>query len=151
RSRNAIQRIGAKEEGILRNHMVTWTGRLRHTVYFSILDSEWPQVKAGLESKLNGARSSGGTRRVDTLSESQIEDLYRLYKNEWWTKARTMEDVRRMLDAACIIVALADAASGRLVAFSRVITDGVYKALILDVIVDSSERKRGLGRMLMNA
>lgn len=52
-SRNAILRIGAKEEGTLRQHMVTWTGRLRDTVYFSILDSEWPAVKASLEAKLN--------------------------------------------------------------------------------------------------
>jgi len=51
-SRNAILRIGAKEEGILRQHMVTWSGRLRDTVYFSILDSEWPAVKAVLETKL---------------------------------------------------------------------------------------------------
>jgi len=51
-SRNAILRIGAKEEGILRQHIVTWSGRLRDTVYFSILDSEWPQVKADLEIKL---------------------------------------------------------------------------------------------------
>jgi len=52
RSRNAILRIGAREEGTLRRHMVTWTGRIRDTVYFSILDSEWPQVKAELERKL---------------------------------------------------------------------------------------------------
>lgn len=52
RSRRAIQRLGAKEEGMLRNHMVTWSGRLRHTVYYSVIDSEWPIVKAGLESKL---------------------------------------------------------------------------------------------------
>ena len=52
KSRNAILRIGAKEEGTLRQHVVTWTGRLRDTVYFSILDSEWPQVKTALEAKL---------------------------------------------------------------------------------------------------
>ena len=51
RSRNAILRIGAKEEGTLRQHMITYTGRLRDTVYFSILDKEWPEVKAGLEAK----------------------------------------------------------------------------------------------------
>jgi N-acetyltransferase len=49
RSRDAILRLGAKEEGTLRNHMLTWTGRIRHTVYFSIIDSEWPEVKARLE------------------------------------------------------------------------------------------------------
>jgi len=53
KSRNAILRIGAKEEGTLRQHMVTWTGRLRDSVYFSVLDSEWPQVKAVLEAKLS--------------------------------------------------------------------------------------------------
>ncbi len=49
RSRNAILRIGAKEEGTLRRHTITWTGRVRDTVYFSILDSEWPEVKTRLE------------------------------------------------------------------------------------------------------
>jgi RimJ/RimL family protein N-acetyltransferase len=52
-SRAAILRIGAKEEGTLRNHMLAHTGRLRHTVYFSIIDSEWPTVKANLEAKLS--------------------------------------------------------------------------------------------------
>jgi RimJ/RimL family protein N-acetyltransferase len=52
RSRNAILRIGAREEGILRRHLITWTGRVRDTVYFSILDTEWPEVKAKLEASL---------------------------------------------------------------------------------------------------
>jgi N-acetyltransferase len=52
RSRRAILRIGAKEEGTLRNHMVTWSGRLRHTVYYSVIESEWPAVQAELERKL---------------------------------------------------------------------------------------------------
>ena len=42
RSRNALLRIGAKEEGTLRNHMIVHDGRYRHTVYFSVIDSEWP-------------------------------------------------------------------------------------------------------------
>jgi N-acetyltransferase len=52
RSRNAISRLGAKEEGTLRRHLITWTGRVRDTVYFSILDTEWPEVKARLEALL---------------------------------------------------------------------------------------------------
>jgi RimJ/RimL family protein N-acetyltransferase len=52
RSRNAIQRIGAKEEGTLRRHLRTESGRFRDTVYFSILDDEWPGVKQHLEEKL---------------------------------------------------------------------------------------------------
>ena len=53
KSRNAILRIGAKEEGTLRRHLLTWTGRVRDTVYFSILDNEWPEVKGQLKAKLN--------------------------------------------------------------------------------------------------
>jgi RimJ/RimL family protein N-acetyltransferase len=53
KSRAAILRIGAKQEGIFRNHMMTSTGRIRHTVYFSIVDSEWPDVKSELERRLN--------------------------------------------------------------------------------------------------
>lgn len=52
KSRNAILRIGAKEEGTFRRHLVTWTGRVRDSIYFSILDDEWPAVKAGLEERL---------------------------------------------------------------------------------------------------
>ena len=52
KSRNAILRLGAKEEGTLRQHMVTWDGRRRDSVYFSILDTEWPEVKRELETKL---------------------------------------------------------------------------------------------------
>jgi RimJ/RimL family protein N-acetyltransferase len=57
RSRAAILRIGAKEEGIFRNHMITASGRIRHSVYFSILDSEWPAVKTHLLSRLNSSAS----------------------------------------------------------------------------------------------
>jgi N-acetyltransferase len=52
RSRNAIVRIGAQQEGILRNHMLTHTGRMRHSVVFSIIDSEWPMVKERLRQRL---------------------------------------------------------------------------------------------------
>ena len=52
RSRAAILRIGAKEEGTLRRNTITWSGRVRDTVYFSILDSEWPGARANLERKL---------------------------------------------------------------------------------------------------
>ena len=48
KSRKAILRLGAKEEGILRKHVITHTGRIRDSVYFSILDTEWPEVKVRL-------------------------------------------------------------------------------------------------------
>lgn len=49
KSRQALARLGAVEEGTLRNHMVMPDGRLRHSVYFSIIDSEWPALKTHLE------------------------------------------------------------------------------------------------------
>lgn len=59
KSRAAILRLGAREEGIFRNHMITASGRIRHTVYFSILDSEWPAIKARFEEKLKAYFLSG--------------------------------------------------------------------------------------------
>ena len=52
RSQNAIERIGAKREGILRNHMILPDGRYRDSVFFSIVDSEWPEVKKRLEEMM---------------------------------------------------------------------------------------------------
>jgi RimJ/RimL family protein N-acetyltransferase len=52
RSRDAILRLGAREEGTLRSHMITWSGRRRDTVYYSILHTEWPAVRAALEARL---------------------------------------------------------------------------------------------------
>jgi RimJ/RimL family protein N-acetyltransferase len=52
-SRAALHRIGAKEEGILRKHQIAQAGRARDTIYFSILDTEWPEVKRRLEAKLS--------------------------------------------------------------------------------------------------
>jgi len=52
KSRVAILRLGAVQEGIFRKHMLYSDGRNRDNVYFSIVDVEWPQVRAGLEAKL---------------------------------------------------------------------------------------------------
>lgn len=52
RSQRAIERIGAVREGILRNHMILPDGTVRHSVYYSILDSEWPDVKERLHGLL---------------------------------------------------------------------------------------------------
>jgi RimJ/RimL family protein N-acetyltransferase len=52
RSRAAIRRIGATEEGVFRKHMITESGRQRDTVYYSILAEEWPGVKARLTEML---------------------------------------------------------------------------------------------------
>ena len=50
RSRQAILRLGAVEEGTWRNHRIAWDGMDRHSVFYSVIDSEWPKVKQRLES-----------------------------------------------------------------------------------------------------
>jgi len=51
-SRAALLGIGAQFEGIFRNHMVMPEGRMRHSAYYSVIDEEWPTVRAGLERSL---------------------------------------------------------------------------------------------------
>ena len=52
RSQAAVAKLGAVKEGVLRRDRRTWTGHIRDTVVFSILDSEWPKVRLGLERRL---------------------------------------------------------------------------------------------------
>jgi len=87
---------------------------------------------------------------INTLTDEQIQDLHTIYQSEWWTRDRQLLDIRLMLQRSDAIVAFCDADSKRLIAFARVITDYVYKALVLDVIVEASHRKKGLGRNLMD-
>jgi RimJ/RimL family protein N-acetyltransferase len=52
KSRAAMLRLGAVEEGVLRRHILTHSGRFRDTIYYSILDHEWPALRARLEARL---------------------------------------------------------------------------------------------------
>ncbi len=52
RSQQAIERLGAVKEGVLRNHMIMPDGYLRNSVFYSVIDREWEQVKEKLESML---------------------------------------------------------------------------------------------------
>jgi N-acetyltransferase len=54
-SRAAIERLGAKQDGILRSHMIMPDGHVRDTVVYSIIRDEWPTVRAGLEARLEAA------------------------------------------------------------------------------------------------
>lgn len=61
KSRTAMLRIGATEEGTLRNHIVTYTGRLRDSTYYSVLATEWPEVRARLE-RLMSREAAGASK-----------------------------------------------------------------------------------------
>ena len=52
RARRAILKLGAKEEGVLRRHMVMPGGRVRDTVQFAVIDESWPAIKAALQARI---------------------------------------------------------------------------------------------------
>jgi GNAT superfamily N-acetyltransferase len=88
---------------------------------------------------------------VNRLSASHLDQLWRLYQGEWWSRGRRLDDVRRAVEHSDLIFAYTNSASGRLSAFARVLTDFVYKAVLFDVIVDPQYRDLGLGRALLEA
>lgn len=55
RSQRAIERLGAVREGVLRKHMIQWDGFIRDTVYYSVIEGEWPEVRRRLQSLLERA------------------------------------------------------------------------------------------------
>ena len=48
----AIRKLGARDEGVLKKHKITWTGRVRDTAQFAVLDEDWPEVRARLDGRL---------------------------------------------------------------------------------------------------
>jgi predicted GNAT family N-acyltransferase len=88
-------------------------------------------------------------KKINKLDSQQINQLHQLYQKEWWTKGRILSDVKIMLQNTDFIFALCEEDTNQLIAFARVLTDKVYKALILDVIVDPDYRSQGLGKEIM--
>jgi predicted GNAT family N-acyltransferase len=86
---------------------------------------------------------------ISQLNDRHISQLLDLYKNEFWSKHRTRPDVEKMLVASDVVIALVDR-DDRLAAFTRVLTDFVYRATIYDVIVNPIDRQKGLGKRLMD-
>jgi GNAT superfamily N-acetyltransferase len=116
--------------------------------YLSIVESEYFHL---LFSASGYDRNSYMNYKViNQLTENQITELVDLYKNEFWSKKRTYEDVAKMLAASDIIVALVDE-SEHLIGFTRVLTDFAYRATIYDVIIKPTHRNLGFGAKLMDA
>ncbi len=86
---------------------------------------------------------------VERLTDAQVGDLHALYQGEWWTKQRALADLPVMLRRTDHVFGVREPESGRLIAFARVLTDGVFKAFVFDVIVAREFRGRALGARLV--
>jgi len=86
---------------------------------------------------------------IESLTAAQAGQLHALYQDEWWTRGRTLQDTLAMLGRTDHVFGVCEPSSGRLLAFARVLTDGAFKAFVLDVIVAKDSRGRGLGSRLM--
>lgn len=85
------------------------------------------------------------------LEAERLLQLMALFAAGWWTVDRVPEDVAAMLAASDLVFALVHRPDDRLVGFARALTDGVYLALVLDVLVAPDARGSGVGAMLMDA
>jgi GNAT superfamily N-acetyltransferase len=98
-----------------------------------------------------GRRARVETVRVIREFEAvRREELVVLFRSGWWTETRDRAAVDRLIEGSDAVVGLIDLASDRLVGFARSITDRVFLAVVLDVIVDPSHRATGLGACLMD-
>jgi GNAT superfamily N-acetyltransferase len=88
---------------------------------------------------------------IQAFDERLTQELHALYQHEWWSRGRTLEQVRTILAHTDYHFGLTEKDTGRLAAFSRVLSDRIYKAIIFDVIVAKDHRRKGLGKRLMTA
>ena len=89
-------------------------------------------------------------RVIESIGDDRIHQLMELYKHEWWTNNRTIEQTRAILKGSDLVIGVCDEADDRLVAFARVLTDRIARAFIFDVIVAADQRGRGLGRRIVD-
>ena len=83
------------------------------------------------------------------MSERHIAQLHQLYQREWWSRGRSLDATRRGVQGSQVVIGIVNEVD-ELIAFTRVLTDYTFKALIFDVIVAETARNLGLGRKLMD-
>jgi predicted GNAT family N-acyltransferase len=87
---------------------------------------------------------------TEILSERHIFQLWDLYRAEWWSADRSLQETHAIVAGSAINFGIIDCGEDQLVAYSRIITDYIRKALIFDVIVAPTHRGFGLGEHQMN-
>lgn len=87
-------------------------------------------------------------RWTEHLEPKQYREFHAFYSKEWWTSARTFEDVSHML-THCDLTLFCRDTSGAIIGFARVLSDFTFKAMIFDVIIAEQCRGQGLGQALV--
>ncbi|ACB50279.1 hypothetical protein cce_0928 [Crocosphaera subtropica ATCC 51142] len=86
---------------------------------------------------------------IEQFNAAQIEDLYELYQLSWWGNEREIPDIKIMLENSDISLGICEKESKKLVGFTRILTDYIYRAVIWDVMVAPNHQKQGLGSQLI--
>lgn len=86
---------------------------------------------------------------VIPLTSRHADQVWRLYKQAWWALDRGLTSTIKVIEGSDLNVGVFDA-SNQLIGYARVITDGVEKAMIFDVIVDKMHRGKKLGRLIID-
>ena len=91
------------------------------------------------------------TEFVEELSDFQVEEVFLLFREEWWSQKRTLEQTRRMVAGSSVNLAMMrpDGMDKRVIGYVRAVTDGVLKAVIYDFVVAKQHRGSGLGKLLI--
>ncbi|MEO1593593.1 MAG: GNAT family N-acetyltransferase [Cyanobacteria bacterium J06632_22] len=89
---------------------------------------------------------------IDRLTDHHVDELLQLYRQTaWWGRHRQRTDLEQMLAHTSLVIGFQEADTQRLVAFCRLLSDGVYRATVYDVMVAVDYQGQGLGRRLMDA
>jgi len=85
---------------------------------------------------------------IEIFDESQMIEIHKLMKQEWWCSNRTLEEVSAVIIGSSLAIGVLDD-DRSIVAFTRVLTDSTFKAILFDVIVRNDKRKTGLGKEMI--
>ena len=84
---------------------------------------------------------------ISEFDKNQIDQVHALMQNEWWCRNRTPGDVHKVMETSNVVIGILE--DHKVIGFARVLTDYIYKALIFDVIIESSLRKSGPGKEMI--
>jgi len=89
---------------------------------------------------------------IEQLTDAHVDDLLQLYQHtSWWGQQRQRSEIEQMLAQTHLVLGLQDSETGKMVAFCRVLFDGLYRGTVYDVMVTKAYQGLGVGRQLMEA